>query len=134
MVLRFLRHLSAWRLLGAALLTPVCATAAGAEEVTVSGLLAYREPYPLPAGAVATVHLLEDGSPVAEATAERRRAPPLPFELTYDEALIAADGGYTLSAEIRLGEQVIFKSAQPQRLSNPETSQKVSLVVGMVRD
>lgn len=110
-------------------------SAASAEQVTVSGLVAYFEAVPLPEGAVTTIRMLDqDGAAVAISQVEDRRVPPIPFELVYDDAGISTDASYALEAEIALGERTLFRSPEPQPLKAPASSQKVSLVVRFVRD
>ena len=111
----------------------VWASAVAAEPVTLEGRVAWREQLMLPAGAVTHVALLgasdAGGVPVAETTLEGMRAPPIPFELTYDSADLDPGNEYALSARITLGEQVLFETAKPQPLLEPARSQTVMLVV-----
>ena len=105
-----------------------------ADPVTISGVVAYQEVVRLPAEAVATVRLVEDGAVIAQARVEEPRAPPIAFELVYDDSEIDADAGYALEAEIALGERTLFRSPAPQPLKSPASSQTVSLIVRLVRE
>lgn len=111
------------------------AGAVAAEPVMLEGRVAWREQLMLPSGATTQVRLLDTatGAAVAEATLEGMRAPPVPFELSYDSAAVSAGGAYALDARITLGEQVLFATTQPQPVPDPARSQVVMLVVRLAK-
>lgn len=79
---------------------------------TVSGSVFYRERIALPEDAIVVVRLVGVASVMSERTIEPQgRQVPIPFEVSYEDSEIDADQSYSVEAEIRLGEQVLFESA-----------------------
>lgn len=113
----------------------IAATVVSANPVTLSGRVAYQEVVRLPPEAVTTVRMLDqDGMTVAETRIEGTNAPPIPFELVYDDGAVDEGGSYALEAEISVGDRVAFRSPKPQPVRAPATSHTVSLIVRLARD
>lgn len=112
------------------------ALSAQAEPVEVTGMVAYREGMMLPPAAVTTVRLVERGDPgraFAEVSVADRRAPPIPFTLTYDSGLIDPAIAYALDARISVDGRTLFAGDEPQPVADPLTSRKTSIVVRLQR-
>ena len=81
----------------------------------VSGVVIYREKKPLPATAVVTVRLMDVSRPNASAIpigetqiVTSGKQPPFSFDFAYDREKVVAGGRYTLEAEIRDGDRLLF--------------------------
>ena len=116
--------LSAWLLLCVAM--PGCATRgtpdAGTPEAegVVKGRVSYRERVALPPDAVVDLWIMDVSSGIvaqvitAEASVPTEgRQVPIPFEVRYDPARIAADHPYGIRAVIRAGGRTMFESEEP---------------------
>lgn len=84
---------------------------------TVSGSVFYRERIALREDAVVVVRLVGVASVLSEQAIESQgRQVPIPFELSYEDPEIDADQSYSVEAEIRIGEQVLFESGDVVRV------------------
>lgn len=91
--------------------------AAQAEDVTFTGLVAYRERMALPPGAALAISLvsLPDQRLIAGAHAwlDAKANSPIQFTLNVRSTVLAAGGSYGLVAEIRSEGRTIFSNGQP---------------------
>jgi putative lipoprotein len=87
-------------------------------EPVLKGTVGYRERIALPPDAMLVVSLTDTSAVIvttriiAEAVLRvDGKQPPIPFELPYDRARIAADRSYGVRAAIRSGDRILFETA-----------------------
>jgi len=108
----------------------------GKPEVTLKGLVAYRERMALPADAVVDVWIA-DTSPgivaavlLAETTVKAEgRQVPIPFEVRYDAARVQAGHTYGVRAAIRVDGNILFASKDAVPLTNPLKPADIELLL-----
>ncbi|MFY0618295.1 YbaY family lipoprotein [Shimia sp.] len=104
--------------LGAAVAVVVALSAgAGAADIRdLTGSVAYREKIALPQGALVEVRLLDVSKMDVAATllASQTLRPagqvPVDYRLSYDDGMVLDSGRYAVSALIRVGDQVLWRS------------------------
>ena len=102
---------------------------------SVTGTVTYRERMALTPDAVVEVQLLDaslaDASAIviAEQTIQPKHQVPIPFELSYDPAVIDERMTYAVRATIREGEQLIFTTDRSYRVLTHGSPSHVDLVL-----
>ncbi|MCX7304719.1 MAG: YbaY family lipoprotein [Hyphomicrobiales bacterium] len=118
-----------------ALLMPVPVSA---EEIVISGEVAYRERIALPPNAVVTVRLTDvsladaPGAVVAEQTIQPAGQVPVKFELRYDPAVVQPKMNYALQARITVDDKLWFTTDQRYAV-DPLKPEPAMLLLKMVR-
>ena len=108
---------------------------AGGEPGSVTGTVAYRERIALTPEAVVQVQLLDvsvaDASAklIAEQTIKPQHQVPIPFELTYDPAVIDERYTYAVRATIRERGQLMFTTDRSYRVLTRGYPNHVDLVL-----
>jgi putative lipoprotein len=108
---------------------------AGGEPEAVTGTVTYRERIALTPEAVVEVQLLDvsiaDASAklIAEQTIKPQHQVPIPFELTYDPAVIDERFTYTVRATIRERGQLMFTTDRSYRVLTRGSPKHVDLVL-----
>ena len=111
--------------------------AIAAEEITISGDVAYRERIALPPNAVLTVRLLDVSRADAPETVvgEQKVDPagqvPIKFEIKFDPAVVQPSATYALQARIMVDNQLWFINDQRYAVDplKPEPTQMVLKMV-----
>lgn len=108
---------------------------AGGEPGTVTGTVTYRERIALTPEAVVEVQLLDvsiaDASArlIAEQTIKPQHQVPIPFELTYDPAVIDERFTYAVRATIRERGRLMFTTDRSYRVLTRGSPNHVDLVL-----
>ncbi|MBE7732469.1 META domain-containing protein [Devosia faecipullorum] len=101
-----------------------------AQGITLSGTVTYRERIALPPDAQLRISLvsLPGGAPVAGASADIPAKGQIPLAFSLNVHRQPAAGAYGLVAEIRSGENLLFRNAQPVPLQ-PDLTHRVEIMV-----
>ena len=108
---------------------------AGGEPASVTGTVTYRERIALTPEALVEVKLLDvsiaDASAklIAEQTIKPQHQVPIPFELTYDPAVIDERYTYAVRATIRERGQLMFTTDRSYRVLTRGSPSHVDLVL-----
>jgi putative lipoprotein len=92
--------------------------AVAAEEIALTGEVAYRERIALPPNAVLTVRLTDvsladaPGAVIAEQKIEQAGQVPIKFDLRYDPAVVQPKMNYALQARITVDDKLWFTTDQ----------------------
>ena len=112
--------------------------AVAAEEIALTGEVAYRERIALPPNAVLTVRLTDvsladaPGAVVAEQKIEPAGQVPIKFELRYDPAVVQPKMNYALQARITVDDKLWFTTDQRYAV-DPLKPEPAKLLLKMVR-
>jgi len=109
-----------------------------AEEIAITGEVAYRERIALPPNAVLTVRLTDvsladaPGAVVAEQKIEPAGQVPIKFELRYDTAVVQPKMNYALQARITVDDKLWFTTDERHSV-DPLKPEPARLLLKMVR-
>ena len=101
---------------------------------TVTGTITFRQPVVLPAGAEATVRLVDGTDPTAVSIVVERRIPvsseaPIRFEIRYDPAAIRTTHRYFIEAAVAVGGKVRWAALEPPSVITGGSAGSVEVVV-----
>lgn len=124
--------------LGAALLLAM-PLAAHAEPVSLTGEVTYRERIALPPDATLTVQLVDAAQADAPATIAAELAldqaagqVPVRFRIEFDDSLLVPEAEYQVNAEIRAGDTLMFRNAEPYPVDPLAGALPETIVLSMV--
>jgi len=112
--------------------------AAAADEIVITGEVAYRERIALPPNAVLTVRLTDvsladaPGAVVAEQKVQPAGQAPIKFELRYDPAVVQPKMNYALQARITVDDKLWFTTDERYSV-DPLKPEPAKLLLKMVR-